>query len=102
MITLQVQSSVPPYLKQSAVLSIRGNSEKLDTTRLYNLNMQISDGDFGDISSLIIYKSDKLVFEEYYTRKKKKNKPTQVHGLQSATKSIASLLVWHSIGQRTH
>jgi CubicO group peptidase (beta-lactamase class C family) len=68
-------------------------SPTLDTAKLYTLAKQIRSGDFGDISSLIIYKNDNLVFEQYYTHKKNKYKPSRVHGLQSATKSVTSLLV---------
>jgi len=66
---------------------------KLDTTLFYNLAKQIKDGDFGNINSLIVYKNDQLVYEEYYSRKKEKSLSNKVHGLQSATKSVASLLI---------
>jgi CubicO group peptidase (beta-lactamase class C family) len=65
----------------------------LDTTLLYNLTKQIKDGEFGNIISMIVYKNDELVYEEYFSRKKEKSLPDKVHCLQSGTKSVASLLI---------
>jgi len=68
-------------------------SGEIDTTMFDTIASQIRTGTYGDISSVIIYKGNQLVFEEYYTHKKNKYRPTEVHGLQSATKSITSLLI---------
>ncbi len=93
MTLINVLFSICLMLHGQSSAPTRNTQDKIDTTRLSILNKQIKKGDFGDVSSLIIYKGDKLVFEEYYTNKKSKYKPMQVHGLQSATKSIASLLI---------
>jgi CubicO group peptidase (beta-lactamase class C family) len=68
-------------------------SRVLDTTRIGHLNRRIADGEYGKIRSLIIYKGERLEYERYYNHKKDKYKPTDVHSLQSVTKSITSLLV---------
>ncbi len=65
----------------------------LDTALLDNLTKQIKDGEFGNITSMIVYKNDQLVYEEYFSLKKEKSLPDKVHGLQSGTKSVASLLI---------
>jgi CubicO group peptidase (beta-lactamase class C family) len=65
----------------------------LDTVRINNLNSGIVNGDYGHVRTLLIFKNDSLIFDRYYHHKKDRYKPTDVHGLQSATKSITSLLV---------
>src|SRR5687768_14187371 len=72
------------------IASIEG---QLDTTKLFNLSKQITNGDFGQIKSLIIYKNDKVVFENYYGRNTARSGKSKPHRLQSVTKSVASILI---------
>ena len=60
-----------------------------DTTAFFNLVKRIIRRDFGRLESFLIIKDQKLVLEEYfygYTR-------TQLHYINSCTKSITSLLL---------
>ncbi|NBW36205.1 MAG: class C beta-lactamase-related serine hydrolase [Cytophagia bacterium] len=92
-ISIQSENAEPISFDQIKPLNKVAVSGAIDTAKLHDIANQIRTGDYGDVSSVIIYKGDQLIFEEYYTHKKAKYRPTEVHGLQSATKSIASLLI---------
>jgi CubicO group peptidase (beta-lactamase class C family) len=55
----------------------------------------ISDGDYGDVHSLLVVKEGKLVFEKYY----RGWKVDSVHQAQSMTKSVVSTLLGLAIQQ---
>ncbi len=80
--------------KSSRMTGLSGPGHtNFDTTRLEVLTEQIRSGDFGNINSLIIYKNDTLVLEEYFTISKGRSGRDRLHGLQSVTKSVTSILV---------
>jgi CubicO group peptidase (beta-lactamase class C family) len=61
----------------------------LDETRMTELVRRTARGNFGEINSLLLIRDGKLVVEEYFNG----FDSGQLHQLQSATKSITSLLV---------
>lgn len=61
---------------------------KMETSYLDNLNAKINKGDYDNVHSLLIVKDGFLVFENYYNG----SSVGKAHELQSATKSIASIL----------
>jgi CubicO group peptidase (beta-lactamase class C family) len=65
----------------------------IDSSKINSVVSQIQEGDYGTIRSLLVYKHGELVAERYFNHKKDKYNPSEPHGLQSATKSINSLLV---------
>lgn len=92
-LTATLFSSSKIHSDRIPVLTAGNPVSILDTLRINNLNSGIISGDYGHIRTLLIFKNDSLIFDRYYQHKKDKYKPRDVHGLQSATKSITSLLV---------
>lgn len=78
----------PPSLNDG--LSIGSFHEvRLDSAKLLVLIRKITGNEFKNVNSLLIYKSNKLVLEEYFNG----SNVDQIHTMQSVTKSITSLLV---------
>lgn len=68
---------------------------EMDKSYLGSLNTKINNGEYGNVHSLLIVKDGYLVFENYYNG----SSSSQSHELQSATKSIASILCGIAIDQ---
>lgn len=61
----------------------------LDAEKLYELETKISNGDYGDIHSLIIIRNDQIVFENYYSNYERED----LHPVGGATQSIVSAIL---------
>lgn len=64
-------------------------SEGLDPAVLVELAGEVDAGDWDDISSLLVVRNGRLVFERYWND----HTPTDLHVVNSVTKSVTSLLV---------
>jgi CubicO group peptidase (beta-lactamase class C family) len=60
-----------------------------DSLFIYALVPEIINGDYGRINSFLLFKNNKLICEEYFFG----YSPTDLHPIESCTKSITSLLI---------
>lgn len=65
------------------------NAEYFEVAKLEELNKQIKEGAFGDIHSLVILRSDKIVFENYYSNYQR----SDLHPIGAATQGVVSALM---------
>ncbi len=63
--------------------------ESIDAGKLNELNVEIKNGSFGDIHSLMILRNDKIIFENYYADYTRED----LHPIGASTQSIVSTLV---------
>lgn len=66
-----------------------------DPARLETLRSRLRDGSYPNLYSFLIVRKGELAFEEYFGERK----PTELHSMQSVSKSIASLLVGIAVEQ---
>ena len=71
------------------------DAEGLDSSRLGDLALRIRRGDYGRITSVLVARRGRLVFEEYFNGWSRE----QPHTMQSVTKSVVSLLAGLAAGQ---
>lgn len=72
------------------------DAEGLDATRLGDLALRIRRGDYGRVTSVLIARDGRLLFEEYFNGWS----AAQAHTMQSVTKSVTSLLVGLAVQAR--
>ncbi len=86
---VDTDDSSPNYVwPTSNWTSERPGNVQVNPIYLDSLQTKISNGEYGNIHSLLIIKAGYLIFEKYYNG----SSATDTHELQSATKSIASIL----------
>ena len=101
---------VPAYLEDG--LEIGSLEEvRMDTQLILNASGYIRDGKFGEIHSMLIYRNDRLVYEEYfpghlfqwdapyYQGEYVRYDESMLHGIMSCTKSITSACINIAIQQ---
>ena len=71
------------------------DAEGLESSRLGDLALRIRRGDYGRITSVLVARRGRLVFEEYFNGWSRE----QPHTMQSVTKSVVSLLAGLAAGQ---
>jgi CubicO group peptidase (beta-lactamase class C family) len=93
--TAQQVSTYTPPVGLADGIYITKNYNRLDTAVLSKLHQQIASGTYGTINSVLIAQDNELIYEHYFNKFRRE----QLHTLQSATKSINSLLIGILIDQ---
>lgn len=92
--TAQVAYTVPEAAEDGwdvAAAGSRGHAE----SRLAEMNAAIAAGDFGDLTSVLVARDGRLVYEEYF-----KGSADDLRNTRSATKTLTGMLVGQAIERR--
>lgn len=92
--TVPADVSLTPVAPTAEWPSSTPDAEGLDPAVLTDLLRRLRGGELGSVSSVLVVRNDRLVFEEYA-----RWSPSDAHHLQSVTKSVVSLIVGIAVGE---